>query len=288
VVVALTRIQFKNNGMYPQPKLLTNLVIFNSRFLGRNLSKTNSIDVSELQHFKQFTEEWWTETGHLRALHSMNRLRIPLIRDGIINVAGTSQQKTRYSKPLEGVTILDVGCGGGILSEPLARIGGNVTGIDPNSDLVEKARSHIKNENFKLEYLCSSVEEYAVNNKEKYDAVVASEILEHVSRKEEFLAACVSCLKPGGSFFATTINKTFVANFLGILLAENLVQLLPKGTHQYEKFIKPHKLHRLLGELNCKTVLTNGLSYNVITNNWFWCSNDSINYALHAVKLKQM
>jgi polyprenyldihydroxybenzoate methyltransferase/3-demethylubiquinol 3-O-methyltransferase len=137
---------------------------------------------------------------------------------------------------------------GGILSEPLARIGGNVTGIDPNSDLVEKARSHIKNENFKLEYLCSSVEEYAVNNKEKYDAVVASEILEHVSRKEEFLAACVSCLKPGGSFFATTINKTFVANFLGILLAENLVQLLPKGTHQYEKFIKPHKLHRLLGE----------------------------------------
>ena len=187
---------------------------------------------------------------------------------------------------MKDISILDVGCGGGILTEPLARIGGHVTGLDANCDLIEKAKLRTKEKNLKVDYLCSSIEKYACDNKEKHDAVVASEILEHVTQKKEFLEACVQCLKPGGSVFITTINKTPVANVLGIFVAENLLGLLPKGTHQYEKFIKPHNLEKILEDLNCKTVLVQGMFYNFVGNEWHWCSNDSINYALHAVKLK--
>ncbi|XP_044263714.1 ubiquinone biosynthesis O-methyltransferase, mitochondrial [Tribolium madens] len=256
------------------------------RIFLRNLHNSSTVDATELQHFKQFTAEWWNESGYLKALHAMNKLRIPFIRDGIINSSVMSQEQINMSLPVRGLSILDVGCGGGILSEPLARIGANVTGLDANSDLIEKARFHSKNENLILKYICSSIEEYAVENIENHDAIVASEILEHVTKKEEFLKLCVECLKPGGSIFITTINKTLIANVFGVVIAESFFKLLPEGTHQHDKFIEPHKLERILEELGCKTILTHGIFYNVLTNEWRWCSDDSINYALHAVKLK--
>ncbi|KYB26214.1 ubiquinone biosynthesis O-methyltransferase, mitochondrial [Tribolium castaneum] len=245
-----------------------------------------TIDATELQHFKRFTSEWWDESGYLKALHALNKLRVPFIRDGIINSAVMLQEHINISLPIKGLSILEVGCGGGILTEPLARIGADVTGLDANPDLIERAKLHSKNDNLNIKYICSPVEKYAVVNVEKHDAIVASEILEHVTKKKEFLKHCVKCMKPGGSIFITTINKTVVAKLFGVVIAESFFKLLPEGTHQYDKFIEPHKLERILEELGCKTILTHGIFYNVLTNEWRWCSDDSINYALHAVKLK--
>lgn len=142
---------------------------------------------------------------------------------------------------------------GGILAEPLARLGGKVTGIDANPNTIQLAKSHSEQNNLEINYLTSSIEEHASNHTEKYDVVVASEILEHVSKKSRFLEACVKCLKPNGSIFVTTINKTVLANFLGIVISENVLRLLPKGTHQFEKFIEPVKLQRMLED--CKILL---------------------------------
>lgn len=125
-----------------------------------------------------------------------------------------------------------------------------MTGIDANLNTIRLAKSHSELNNLKINYIASSIEEHASDHAEKYDAVVASEILEHVSKKEHFLEACVNCLKPKGSIFITTINKTSLANFLGIIMSENVLNLLPKGTHQFEKFIEPVKLQRMLED--CK------------------------------------
>lgn len=257
-------------------------MLWTARSFVRRYTTASTVDSSEMRHFKQFTEEWWNEQGHLRALHALNKLRIPLIRDGIISIL---QKEVNNSTPLKEISVLDVGCGGGILTEPLARIGSNVTGLDPNCDLIEKAKVRAKDKNLNVDYICSSIEDYACDNQEKHDAVVASEILEHVTQKKEFLNACIQCLKPGGSIFITTINKTPISNVLGIILAENVLNLLPKGTHQHDKFIKPHNLEKILEDLNCKTILVQGMFYNFVRNEWIWCSNDSVNYALHAVKL---
>lgn len=193
---------------------------------------------------------------------------------------------------------------GGILAEPLSRLGAHVTGIDANPNTIQLAKSHSKLNNLEINYVTSSIEEHAANHMEKYDAIVASEILEHVSKKKRFIEACVQCLKPKGSIFITTINKTTIANFLGICISENVLNLLPKGTHQFEKFIEPVKLQRMLEDCkfykkicinffkyfmfvgNCRSELIHGMFYNILTNTWHWCTDTSLNYALHAVKLK--
>lgn len=146
------------------------------------------------------------------------------------------------------------------MTEPLARLGANVIGLDANTDLIEKAKVHSKNENLKVQYICSTVEDFALQNGERFDAIVASEILEHITKKDEFLKACLQCLKSGGSIFVTTINKTFVAKVFGVYLAERLFKFLPDGTHQHEKFIEPHKLERMLEDRKYKFFLNFGLS----------------------------
>lgn len=199
----------------------------------------------------------------MKMLHAMNRLRVPFIRDGLINTGIVAKDNIEKSEPLIGVSILDVGCGGkihteisfsflfirisltgGILSEPLARLGGNVTGLDATNDLIEIAKTHDTLKT--INYICASVEEHASENEAKYDAIVASEILEHVTNPDEFLKACVKCLKPQGSIFVTTVNKTLPSFFGGILMAEYVLRWLPKGTHQWEKFITPPQLQRFL------------------------------------------
>nr|CAH7713947.1 unnamed protein product [Callosobruchus chinensis] len=222
----------------------------------------------------------------MKALHSMNKLRVPFIRDGLVNSGQIAHNKIKTPVPLEGLSVLDVGCGGGILSEPLARLGCNVTGLDANTNLIELAKQHAEKKDLKINYVASSIEEHSSQQLGIYDAVVASEIIEHVTQKSEFVDACVKCLKPNGSIFITTLSKTNLAYFAGILISENLLNLLPKGTHQFEKFIEPGRLQKLLEDCNCRTELIHGMYYNIFRNSWHWCPDTSINYVLQAVKLK--
>ncbi|KAK6636776.1 hypothetical protein RUM43_010439 [Polyplax serrata] len=161
-------------------------------------TKLSTLDDKEVTKHVSIAEGWWDEHGDLKALHSMNKLRIQLVRDGLLYTKTGDIENPNGPRPLNGVKILDVGCGGGILSEPLARIGAEVTGIDPGQKLIEIARSHAAEDptvSGKIKYLCESVEDHANTNKEKYDAVVASEVIEHVTSKELFLESCSNVLK---------------------------------------------------------------------------------------------
>lgn len=248
-------------------------------------SSSTTIDIKEIKQFIPYVNDWWNEFGVMKPLHSMNKLRVPLVRDGLIEGYRLSTKEKSGIKVLQGLSILDVGCGGGILSEPLSRIGLNVTGLDANPDLIDVAKKHAAKNNLFINYINSSIEEHCSSAIEKYDAIVASEVIEHVTNKETFLTALLKCLKPGGSIFLTTLNQTLLAEICGIYFAENCLGIVPEGTHEIEKFIEPHKLQRMLEDLNCRTHLLHGMFYNFLTNSWTWTSNVSLNYAIHAFKL---
>lgn len=266
--------------------MVKNFLKINNKNISRLFSTTvNTIDTKEIQQFQRSVAEWWNVFGPMKPLHSMNKLRVPFIRDGLINTGVIKNDNINTPQPLKDVSILDIGCGGGILSEPLARLGSMVTGLDANPDIIEKAKCHSNQQNLNITYETDSIEHHACENVEKYDSVVASEVIEHVTHQDEFIRACVKCLKPSGSIFITTLSKTTLANILAIQFAENIMKFIPKGTHQIEKFIKPHDLQRMLESNGCRTQLVHGMYYNFLTNTWHWCSNTQINYALHAIKL---
>ncbi|KZC11377.1 PREDICTED: ubiquinone biosynthesis O-methyltransferase, mitochondrial [Dufourea novaeangliae] len=252
-----------------------------------SIVKKSTVDVTTVEHHSKLSNQWWDVNGELCALHSLNPLRVQFVRDGLANTG--MQVETPYL-PLEGTKILDVGCGGGLLSEPLARIGAEVTGIDASSELIKTAKQHASldlNLDGRLNYVQAVMEDYYAKNKERYDAVVASEVLEHVNNKELFLKYCVDTLIPGGSIFLTTLNKTLPSWLGGIIAAEHVLKLVPTGTHDWNKFITPAEIQRLLETCGCKTKLIHGMFYNPLKNEWFWTSSTAINYAVHAVKKRE-
>ncbi|KAI4467327.1 methyltransferase [Holotrichia oblita] len=252
----------------------------------RSLATTTTIDERELKNFEKHSESWWDQSNEGNALHSMNFLRVPFIRDGLIDTCLVNEKYRDTAVPLTGLKILDVGCGGGYLSEPLARLGGEVVGIDASNNLVTIAREHAGKDKTlnNLTYMVSSIEDFSSKNLEIFDAVVASEVIEHVNDQSRFVNECVKCLKPDGSIFLTTINKTFLSKLFAICVAETM-GIVPVGTHEYDKFIEPHILQRMLEDSNCCTRIIHGMFYNYLTNNWSWVSDTSICYATHAVKV---
>ncbi|XP_046614897.1 ubiquinone biosynthesis O-methyltransferase, mitochondrial [Neodiprion virginianus] len=248
----------------------------------------STVDSTDIEHHSKLSHKWWDTAGELKALHSLNTLRIQFIRDGLANTGITSMIP---SLPLSNVKILDVGCGGGILSEPLARIGADVTGIDASSELIKTATEHATldiNLSERLQYISTSIEEHSQSNYEKYDAVVSSEVLEHVADKELFLKCCTAAMRPGGSLFLTTINKSMASLFGAIIAAEYILRLVPQGTHDWNKFVSPNEVRRILESAGCQTKLIHGMCYNPLTNEWSWMPSTVINYALHAVKREEL
>ncbi|XP_076466404.1 ubiquinone biosynthesis O-methyltransferase-like [Babylonia areolata] len=250
-----------------------------------------TIDEEEVNKFSSLAELWWDEAGEFEALHSMNELRVPLVRDALIaqRRQESSDFNVRPSLPLQGFRILDVGSGGGILSEPLARLGAFVTGVDASEENIRIAQAHVLHEAGvarNIKYIQATVEDLVGTEAGSFDAVIASEVVEHVADVSTFVTACCQLVKPGGSIFLTTLNKTYLSYALGVVGAENFLHLVSPGTHDWNKFISPQDLQFILDQNEFSTRLLHGMMYNPLTKRWTWMKNTSVNYAIHAVKAR--
>ncbi|XP_030802381.1 ubiquinone biosynthesis O-methyltransferase, mitochondrial isoform X2 [Camarhynchus parvulus] len=243
----------------------------------------SSVDSEEIKKFQLLAHKWWDEEGEYAALHSMNDIRVPFIRDTLLSMSSNYQ----LGNPLSGIKILDVGCGGGLLSEPLGRLGASVTGIDPVEDNIRTADRHKSFDPVlaeRIQYKSSSLEEIVEDSMETFDVIVASEVVEHVADLEMFIKCCSQVLKPEGSLFITTINKTQLSYVLGIVVAEKIMGIVPEGTHEWEKFVPPEELERLLESNGFSVRSMKGMLYNPLSGSWSWVQSTSLNYALHAVR----
>lgn len=245
-----------------------------------------SVNQQEVDKFRSLASQWWDPSGDFKALHSFNTLRIPLVRDGILQTRKVPKEIANSSRPLKNFNIIDVGCGGGVLSEPLSRLGANVTGIDPAEECISIANQHLAKDSSltNLKYLKETAEQHVASSSDHYDAVILSEVAEHADNLKLLMISCINLLKADGSIFVTTINQTFSAWILAILVAENVLRVLPPGTHDYKKLVRPEDLEQLLLAGGCQVHLVHGMMYNPFCNSWHWTKDTSINYAMHAVK----
>jgi len=242
-----------------------------------------NVNLEDVQHHSSFSSNWWDSNGPMKGLHALNQVRVPFIRDGLISTEAVAADRINKPNVLEGLKILEVGCGGGILTEALAKLRADIVALEPSEKLLEVANNRfIELKNVQL--LGESIEQHSQSNAEKYDAVVASEVLEHVKDQRSFLESCVGSLKPGGSIFVTTMNKTNASWLGGIIAAEHVLKLVPQNTHDWNLFISPAEVEKILKDANCHTVLTHGIVYEFWRNTCRWSRCTDINYALHAVK----
>ena len=235
--------------------------------------KTNTINKKEIEKFSQIAEEWWDPDGKFKPLHKFNPIRISYIKNNIIS---SFKLNASDNKPLKKVKILDVGCGGGLLSEPMCRLGGEVVGIDASSNNINVAELHAKKNNLNIKYLCSSPEN--LNTKDKFDVILNMEIIEHVEDVNFFLESCSKLLKKNGIMFVATLNKTLKSYLFAIVGAEYILRWLPIGTQEKKKFIKPIDLTNLLKRYNFSLDSLDGMKFNIIKDEWKLSSDKSINY----------
>ena len=241
--------------------------------------KNNTINKKEIEKFTKIAEEWWNPQGKFKPLHKFNPIRISYIKKNIINTFKLNQK----IKPLKKVKILDIGCGGGLLSEPLSRLGAEVVGIDASDRNIKVAKSHAKKSNLDIKYLCSSPENF--NSKTKFDVVLNMEIVEHVQDVDFFLKSCAKLLKKNGIMFVATLNKTLKSYLFAIVGAEYVLRWLPIGTHEWDKFVKPNDLVDILKKYDLKLDSLDGMKFNPIKNEWNISSDRSVNYIGKFIKI---
>jgi 2-polyprenyl-6-hydroxyphenyl methylase / 3-demethylubiquinone-9 3-methyltransferase len=232
----------------------------------------SSINKKEIEKFSKMATEWWDPKGKFKPLHKFNPIRIKYIKENIIN----DFKLKNKTKPLDKINILDVGCGGGLLSEPMQRLGANVTGIDASIKNIKIAKLHAKKNKLKINYLCSSPEKLKINK--KFDVILNMEIVEHVEDIEFFLNSCSKLLKKNGLMFVATINKTLKSYMFAIVGAEYILKWLPIGTHEWEKFVKPEDLKNILKKKNLVLNSLDGMNFNMIKDEWNISKDISVNY----------
>ena len=226
-------------------------------------------DLTELNKFSELAHKWWDKTSEFKPLHDINPLRLNYIDKAIL---------------LKGKTVLDVGCGGGILSESMSERGAKVTGIDLGEKALKVAQLHSLDSGVAVDYLLISVEELAEKQPASFDVVTCLEMLEHVPDPASVVAACAKLVKPGGKVFFSTINRNPKAYLFAVIGAEYVLNMLPRGTHDYAKFIKPSELASWMRLAGLSLTHQIGLSYNPITQHYWLGSDVSVNYMMHAVK----
>ena len=259
-----------------------------------------SVDAAEVHKFSALASQWWADpvNGPFAGLHALNAARVPLIRRALSGdflarrraaaaaAPGEPDLAPCPGAPLAGLEVLDVGCGGGILSEALARLGARVTGVDASPQVAAAAAAHAALDPAlarRTRYLASSAEALAASGAQ-FDAVVCSEVLEHVAEPGPFVAHLAALARPGGHVVLTTISRTLPALWGAVLAAEYVLRLVPPGTHEWGKFVLPGELARALASSGCAVEQCVGLAYNPLTGAWSQCASTSINYAMVARK----
>ena len=239
----------------------------------------SSVNKKEIEKFSKMAAEWWDPSGKFKPLHKFNPIRIKYIKENIISNFKLKIKK----KPLEKINILDIGCGGGLLSEPMTRLGAVVTGIDASNKNINIAKLHAKKNKLNINYLHSSPENLKI--KKKFDVILNMEIIEHVDDINFFISSCSKLLKKNGLMFIATLNKTLKSYLFAIIGAEYVLRWLPIGTHDWEKFIKPEDLKKILVKNNLKVEKLDGMNFNIIKDEWNVSKDTSINYIAKAIKI---
>jgi len=232
----------------------------------------STINKKEIEKFSKIANEWWNPEGKFMPLHKFNPVRIKYIKDNIIKNFKISSK----SFPLKNINILDIGCGGGLLSEPICRLGANVTAIDASLKNIEVAKYHSKKNKLNINYMCGSPDKLKI--KKKFDVVLNMEIVEHVEDLNFFIKKSSNLLKKNGLMFIATLNKTFKSYVFAIIGAEYVLRWLPIGTHDWEKFVKPDNLVSLAINSNLKLKKLSGMKFNPIIDKWSLSNDKSVNY----------
>ncbi len=237
-----------------------------------------TIDQGEVDRFSAMAAEWWNPAGKFRPLHKFNPVRLAYLRERICENFG---RDPRSPRPLEGLRVLDIGCGGGLLSEPVARMGAQVVGADPSEKNIGIASTHAAQSGVEVDYRAMSAEQL-VEAGESFDVVLNMEVVEHVADVDLFVSTCAGMVRPGGLMFVATINRTLKAAALAIFAAENILRWLPRGTHQYDKLVRPEELEKPISAAGLEIVHRTGVFYNPLQDRWNLSADMDVNYMMLA------
>ena len=244
------------------------------------INKTNN--KQEFNHFHDLSEEWWLPNGKFKTLHSITPLRIKYIKN---NIGLPIENNIHNNEILKDIDILDLGCGGGLVCEPLARLGAKITGIDFVKENIEIAKKHAKTSSLKIEYMTQNIS--SINLKNKFEVILVLEVIEHIYNWENvFIKIIKKYLKPNGKIIFSTINRTALSKIFAIFFAENILKWIPKKTHQHDKFVKPEELINFLERSGMQVTDTTGLFFNPLTREWVFNKQlTHINYFCTAKKI---
>jgi len=240
---------------------------------------TTTINKEEIQKFSKLADDWWDVNGKFKPLHMFNPIRIEYIIEKIKQHFKIKDDKANF---LNGLNILDIGCGGGLISEPMARLGGMVTGIDASEKNIKVAKIHSNKSKLKINYINKSPEQ--LEDVKKFDVILNLEIVEHVDNLDLYIKSCHNLLKKNGLMFTATLNRSLMSYFKAIIGAEYILRWLPIGTHDWNKFLKPEELEKILQDQKFSTVDIKGLEFNPILNKWKKSDNLSVNYIISSSK----
>jgi 2-polyprenyl-6-hydroxyphenyl methylase/3-demethylubiquinone-9 3-methyltransferase len=240
-----------------------------------------SIDPEEVSKFSRIASEWWDPKGNFRPLHKFNPVRLTFLRETIVSHFGLDPRAIR---PLEGLRLLDIGCGGGLISEPMARLGAQVTAVDASENNIKTASVHAKSQGLEIDFRAGTAEALLASDEPPFDVVLNMEVIEHVADPETYLKDCCGLVRPGGMTVVATLNKTAKALALAVVGAEYILGWLPRGTHDYQKFLKPEQITDWLEEAALECEPAQGVSYNPLGDSWSLSGDTDINYMVVARK----
>jgi 2-polyprenyl-6-hydroxyphenyl methylase / 3-demethylubiquinone-9 3-methyltransferase len=239
-----------------------------------------SVEPAEVAKFSALAAEWWNPNGKFRVLHRFNPVRLAYLRE---QITARFARDPFDRRPYAGLDVLDIGCGGGLLSEPMARLGARIIAIDPSPKNIKTAIVHASEQGLDIDYLVATAEELALGPR-RFDVILNMEVIEHVNDPARFLKSCAGLLKPGGLMFTATISRTLKSFALAIIGAEYVLGWLPRGTHHWEKFLTPDELSAGLAAADLKPLETVGVVYNIFTGDWQRSRDTDVNYMVLAAR----